>query len=194
MKYDALKALVDLSAVVRLQKHVLADLKTAFPFISTIEPYSGQFGQEGVRKTSGGAHAIYLTALAAPGSKPNAAGDRTHDVSLTAYVLAVDVSKIDRSDAAFAIAEKIGELAHFKRWTGWTGRLSYADDIKISRIASEALNSRGACLVAVSWSQSVGVGKDQFANPPGTPDRLVSMEIGGFIINGDDAREGQDNG
>ncbi|MBO6553255.1 MAG: hypothetical protein JJ926_03825 [Roseitalea sp.] len=185
MSRAALQALVDASIINRLQDCVLADLRAELPFIKTVERYNGQFDENGVKRTAGAQQAIFITALGAPSSKPEASGQRAHTVTLTAYVLSVDTGSIRRDVAAFAIAEKIAELAHFRRWTGWPGRLGHANEVKITRVASATLEAKGAALIAASWSNAVALGADQLANPEGTPAHLDSVAIGQASVRGE---------
>ncbi|MEL6784659.1 MAG: hypothetical protein AAFO61_09550 [Pseudomonadota bacterium] len=162
MSFSQLQALVDNSLLVRLRNAIIADLKTAMPFIKTVEEYGGQFSGEGVKRVSASPQAIYVSIIAAPKSTPEASGQREHTVTVSLFVLSGKAGTIGHDDAALAVAENCAALAHNKRWSGWPdgSRLQHAQDVKIARIASGALNKQGVTLIGVTWQQAVSLGVD----------------------------------
>ncbi|MEM9734190.1 MAG: hypothetical protein AAF903_12020 [Pseudomonadota bacterium] len=165
MSFPSLEDLVANSVLVRLRNAIIADLKTAMPFIKTVEEYGGQFSGEGVKRVSASPQAIYVSIIASPKSRAEASGQREHTVTVSLFVLSGKAGKIGHDDAALAVAENCAVIAHHKRWGGWPdgNRLEFAQDVKIARIASGPLNKQGVTLIGVTWQQAISLGVDRVA-------------------------------
>ncbi len=189
MKFDQLKALVDNSGTTKLRDAIIADVRTVFPYIKTVEPYGGQFSGEGLKRVSASQHAVYVSIMGVPNSATSGHGKLSLAVTVSLFVLATNVKDVPRDDAALAIAEACAGMAHMRRWNNWIGPLSFAQSVKIARVNSQALDVKGVSLVAVSWSQNIEIGADHFARPEGWPETMGAA--GGAAVVGNAMLDGE---
>ncbi|MCS4503892.1 DUF1834 family protein [Arhodomonas aquaeolei] len=157
-----------------MQDAILADARNTLSGLAQVEPYVGQFGQDGPSQGRVTAPAFFVAALGAPlAAEQPGDGRMALDVRWAAYCLARNArGPAERGRDAMSMAEAwAARVAEDAQW-GLAPQVMQARLEDMQNLYSAALDSKGFALWAVTWRQVVLVGTSIWDGDGETPTEI----------------------
>lgn len=155
----------------QVQDAILDDARERLPGLVQVEPYAGQFGQDGPTRGRVSAPAFFVALLGAPLADEQPGDERIAlDCRWVAYCLARNArGASDRGRDAMSMAQAwamhVADHAQF----GLAEAVQHARLEGMENLYSAALDDKGFALWAVTWRQVVLVGESMWEGDTETP-------------------------
>ncbi|ASX25872.1 phage protein Gp37 [Candidatus Williamhamiltonella defendens] len=141
-----------------LRQAVIDQLKQDMPRLSAVDAHPGRFNLEELKRIATQLPAIRVAFMGCPQLKQIETREKEAVVRMAAFIMTGDRRGLPKDEAALALVEALLVLIPYQSW-GIKGVLGAAN-VKADNLFSGQVERQGVAMWAVTWEQSVRLGKN----------------------------------
>ncbi|WP_174889357.1 phage protein Gp37 [Candidatus Williamhamiltonella defendens] len=141
-----------------LRQAIMDKINAQLTELKAVAPHPGRFNLDELKRIATQLPAVRVALMGMPRVHMLETGENEAVLRLAAFVVTGDRRQLPKDEAALAIVESLLVLIPGQRW-GVTGTMD-AKDVKADNLFSGQVERQGVAMWAVTWEQSVRLGKD----------------------------------